>query len=373
MKTPNRRLPIINGRIIARCAALAIWCIAARHLSADTIGPISELEYRYVTSDVSGSHTTTPGVSVFGLNHDGVGDLVFLTTPTTGIRGTGSLLQTGRHVLTAAHVVTNANTNVIGSFLSGTIKFETTSGSVIIPYQSITVDPLYNGDATEGHDIAIVTLSQTAPIFVPRYEIYRGNAEIGVDSIKVGYGQSGIGTTGTSILSGTKRAGKNEYDVDARSVLSALGSGVNPFDGGALPGVGLSLAYDFDDGTVTRNAMDGYFPIDFNSDLGFGVDEVNSAPGDSGGPTFIIDSGIFKIAGVTSYGFGFNGNPDISPGTNSSFGEIAVDMRVAAEQIFIDGAIPEPGSCVLMAIGIGLLCCRYRPARLNLTIDDGQR
>jgi hypothetical protein len=321
-------------------------------------------ENRYVTSDVSGSHTTTPGVATFGLNHDGVGDLVLLTTPTSGVRGTASLLPTGLQVITAAHVVTQPNSTTLTPFLSASVKFELSSGNVTIPVASVTVDPLYDGDTTHGHDLAVVTLSSVAPVAVPRYTIYTGGAEIGAASIKVGYGQTGIGSTGASGLSGTKRAGKNEYDADSRDVLSALGGGSNPFagSGGILPPAGTTLAYDFDSGVAANNAL-SFAPINFGSDLGFGADEVNSAPGDSGGPTFISNGGIFQIAGITSYGFGFGaGGPDVSPGTNSSWGEVSVDMRLgsSAYTSFLAPFVPEPVALPVLTLAVTLVCGRRR-------------
>ena len=113
------------------------------------------------------------------------------------------------------------------------------------------------------------------------------------------------------------------------------------------------MGYDFDNGLAAQNALI-YNPINFGSDLGFGADEVGSAPGDSGGPTFLFDAvdNRFEIAGVTSYGFGFSGLPDIAAGTNSSFGEVAVDMHVGNYLPFINSKIPEPTSVVLMLLGL---------------------
>jgi secreted trypsin-like serine protease len=319
-------------------------------------------EMRLVTSDASGTHTTTPGTPTFGLNNDGVTDLLITFPPGPGggtFRGTGALLPTGLHILTAAHVVTN-NSGALVPGTTGTVEFEVPGGSVFRNVSSITVHPSYNGNATSGNDIAVITLSALAPAAAPRYNVFTGSvaSAIGAQSIKVGFGQSGHGNTGATTASGTKRAGLNEYDADARDVLSNLGGGSNPF-GGALPAAGASIAYDFDNGTANQNAM---VAVGFASDTGFGNDEVNSAPGDSGGPTFVFENGEWRIAGVTSYGFGFTGNPDISNGTNSSFGEISVDMFVPGYAAFLTPFVPEPGSMAFVLTTLLALGTRRRKA-----------
>lgn len=323
----------------------------------DRVAPVDSYQPLLVTSDNPGntpSHLTSPGTPAFGVNVDGVADLI-VTIPGVGsFRGTGSLLLSGNTLLTAAHVVTNSS----GAFVPGTTataKFETPTGNVFVPVLNFFVHPSYNGDLSEGNDVAVVQLSGSAPVNVPRYDIYRGTSEVGATGIKVGYGLSGYGQTGlVNGTSGTKRAGLNEYDNDARPILSQFGGGVNPFDGGPLPAAGLSLIYDFDSGNAANNLFN-------NNDLGFGADEVNAAPGDSGGPTFINDGGVYKIMGVTSYGFGFNANPpDTNPGTNSSWGELTVDMRVAGYQSFLNAYVPEPTLLSVLALGAFVAVRRRR-------------
>ena len=66
--------------------------------------------------------------------------------------------------------------------------------------------------------------------------------------------------------------------------------------------------------------------------------EVLSAPGDSGGPTFIDG----YIAGVTSYGYRLSGS-DIDGGLNSSFGEFGADTRVSSYINWIDKVLAGGG------------------------------
>jgi secreted trypsin-like serine protease len=339
---------------LAVIAVLLVWSTVTR---AAVLTPTAMQNF-YVTSDSAGSHTTTPAVNAFGVNVDGVAELI-VSTPRGTFGGTGSLLLGGQSLLTAAHVVSNSSGVVDATNVQ--VIFHTSAGTVILNSSVVAKNASYDGNTSHGNDLAVVTLSAPVVSTVPRYDIYRGTSEIGATSVKVGYGLSGIGSSGTNSVSfpfGTKRAGLNEYDRDARDVLSALGGGSNPF-GGSLPNAGLTIAYDFDSGSANNNAF-AFNPINYGSDLGFGADEVGAAPGDSGGPTFILDSGVYKIAGVTSYGFGFNGLPDSSPGTNSSWGEVAVDARVAGYQSFIDSLLPEPTALGTITFALTAMILRRR-------------
>ena len=126
------------------------------------------------------------------------------------------------------------------------------------------------------------------------------------------------------------------------------------------------LAYDFDSGLPENNAL---AMIGFESDLGFGADEVFPAQGDSGGPSFINGA----IAGVTSFG-GRLPEADVTNQTDSSWGEAGFDTRVSMFREFILEAtngearfVPEPTSLLLAAIvcaaACGALNRRRRPVR----------
>ncbi|MEO0587733.1 MAG: trypsin-like serine protease, partial [Planctomycetota bacterium] len=377
---------------------------------------LAEMEPRLVTPTGPGALQTTPGVPLdFGslfsteLDIDGVAEL-FISVPGAGtFRCTGTLLDGGTQVLTAAHCIDSSNTGTLEPGTTVTVFFDTGGGTVVSSAATITLHPDYTGNLTGGNDIAMLTLASPVPTSVPQYDIYRGVNVVGLGEprVKVGYGQSGTGVTGATTGAGTKRAGLNSYDFDARGVLSAFGGGDNPF-GGPLPDAFDTLAFDFDSGSSGNDAFGQVFAGSGLDNTGFGSFEVNSAPGDSGGPTFIeandttltlsgggdlgafivgteatttltidragrnttdyavtvagdaIGHGTtvetfaeaddlpdFKVLGVTSYGFGLNGLPDTSAGTDSSFGEFAVDSSATAEQVFIDsigGAVAPAGA-----------------------------
>lgn len=278
----------------------------------------------YTTYGNPGDYETGPGGSL-----DGVGKLILTRTDFT-VGCSGALLSTGIHVLTAAHCVTDNNGNL--NLVSGDVTFEGDSSTVSIAVNAgaTSVHPDWDGDILRGNDVAVLNLVSIAPSDITRYDIDRnGNDDIGAVGSKAGYGKSGNGNDGDVLGWGTKRDGQNKYDDTADTMLKALR--LKP---GKDFASGSVLQYDFDNGKSQNDAF-GFF---FNKhDLGLGQPEVNSAPGDSGGPT--LTNGV--VSGITSYGVRlqtvFGASSDIDGELNSSFGEFSGDTRVAKYASFIDG------------------------------------
>ncbi|REJ68721.1 MAG: hypothetical protein DWQ31_07050 [Planctomycetota bacterium] len=268
-----------------------------------------------VTSDTSGSHTTTPGVPQFGLDHDGVG-LMRITFTGGTIRCSGSLLtQGGRQwALTAAHCANGA--------ISATMEFDTPGGLVVetvsTPSQ-ITVHPNYNGDTFSGYDVALLEFDAPVDPTIPSYELNRSVEEVGEQIVMVGYGETGHGSTGRIPgTAGTKRIGLNRYEYQG---VGGLPGGFGIFNNHT------QLTWDFDSGLAANDAFARNYG--FPEDLGFGDDEVGLAPGDSGGPSFINDGGVMKIAGVHSHGFLIGGHQgDYGGSLNFGWGEFQGDARI---------------------------------------------
>jgi len=84
--------------------------------------------------------------------------------------GTGVLLYDGRAVLTAAHLFSGRST-------SATVYFETINGLETLVSNRVLINPFYTSDSD--HDLALVWLSNSAPLGAERYGIYRGADEIG--------------------------------------------------------------------------------------------------------------------------------------------------------------------------------------------------
>jgi hypothetical protein len=218
--------------------------------------------------------------------------------------GTGSLLSSGRHILTAAHVVDVANIDLnadgkadVGNGIVDSqrfaVQFDTASGPIVITSTAATVHRSWNGNINNGFDLAVLELPVLAPVAADRYDLYRTTDELGKEFTVVGYGASGTGATGHDGRYGVKRRGQNVFD-------DAQGGG--------------RLVFDFDPFLLLGG--------------GLGDRESNTAPGDSGGPNFIGG----RIAGVTSGGVR----------QDSKFGDTSIAARVSTTFPFIDGIVNQP-------------------------------
>jgi len=282
----------------------------------------------YTTADSPVNHEVSSGGTL-----DGVGLIQLTRTDFPGfiIICSGSLLTTGTHVLTAAHCITDNSGNFV--LVSGTVTFEGDSGTetVTVDVANSAAHPNYNGDFIRGNDVAVLKLDFAPSSDITRYDIDRNSRDdVGTTPDKTGYGRSGTGVTGDTIVSGTKRTGQNLYDDVADTMYKALG--LKPGKDFVKGGV---LQYDFDNGNSANDAFGFFFE---NSDLGLSNNEVNSAPGDSGGPS----QNNLVITGVTSYGltltFDDDTTSDVTPNVvDSSFGEFSGDSRVSKYTKFIDG------------------------------------
>jgi secreted trypsin-like serine protease len=308
----------------------------------------NEKRPRYVTAGNPAHSVVNPG-----MGFDGVVDLL-IKTESENFGCSGSLLTSGRHILTAAHCFTDGNQNIIANSIQ--VFFDLPTGSISRKSANLFIHPDWTDDVTiVNGDIAIVELSSEAPTAAERYDIYRTTDEIGKIGIKVGYGNSGYGNEGDTSWDGLKRFGKNMYDAPGEILSNEPKLEVFPIPRAVL-------AYDFDNGLPANDAFGRHFGL---ADTGLGLEEANSAPGDSGGPTFI--NGF--IAGITSFGTCYNypecSGSDIDNILNSSFGEFSGDTRVSTYANWIDSilsrpaTVPESGSVGAVLL-VGLVALRYR-------------
>jgi len=264
---------------------------------------------------------------------DGVAKLTI--TRANGTFGcSGTLIGAGDWVLTAAHCLAGAT--------SATVSFAQASGAPILSAASFLVHSSWNGGLENGGDLGLIRLAATAPASVTRYDLLRdADIETIATATLAGYGISGNGNTGSNSASygfGTLRSGLNRLDT------------VYDF----IPG--SPFAYDFDNGLTAQDAI-GQITDGLLQDLGFGNDEVLTAPGDSGGPSF---AGTL-LAGVHSFGATVGPPIDIRDNfVNGNFGELGGDTRVAFYSSWIDAAItpvPEPAVRVTLLAGLAFLGC----------------
>jgi hypothetical protein len=214
------------------------------------------------------------------------------------------------------------------------VTFYLSGGPVTYDGASYFVYPGWNGNFEDGNDIAIIRLS-TSVSGVSGYSIFTDNNFMGGAIAQLaGYGLSGYGSTGTNESAypfGTLRMGQNKLDT----VWNIPG---NPF------------AFDFDDGTRRRDTIGNL--IRGLRDLGTGDYEVMTAPGDSGGPSFING----QIVGIHSFGATFGRPFDVDNNLNSSFGELGGETRVAFYADWIRSTmVPEPTTIILIGSGLILV------------------
>ncbi|SDX30408.1 Trypsin [Allochromatium warmingii] len=256
-------------------------------------------------------YQTTPGTGYDGVVRVQVGSYY----------GSGSLLFDGRAVLTAAHLFSHGHTNT-------SVTFETTAGSQTVTATQVVIHPKHNR-IDISNDLALVWLSETAPVAANRYNLYRDTNELDQTMTMVGYGMTGSGTIGTDAYSSEppRLRAYNQFDADGAVLKQALGTSMT-----WSPPAGTQLIADFDDGSAAHDALGDILNA---WDTGLGDYEGLIGVGDSGGPALIAG----QVAGVASYTARLTsetGSADIDAIANNSFGEVGAWTRVSAYQQWID-------------------------------------
>ncbi|MCX6614390.1 MAG: trypsin-like serine protease [Acidobacteria bacterium] len=259
----------------------------------------------------------------------------FSNVPSVGLCS-GSLLATGQHFLTAAHCI-------LGYSGAATVTFTNSLGANFY-YTSTAMIAHPNfvaGQYIAGNDIAIIKLNQQVDASINRLSLYTGGGnEQGSEATLIGYGRTGVGTTGSIAGTfGTRREGQNVVD----NVTGNL------------------LYFDFDNGNAAQSTLGG---------LGLGTREVSIAQGDSGGPALING----KIAGINSFitCVGSGGvclsTIDVDSTLNSTFGEQFATTRVSTYLTWInqntfESSVPEPSTYATGLLGLVICLAKARKTR----------
>jgi hypothetical protein len=165
--------------------------------------------------------------------------------------------------------------------LAGLKVFLNVPGSALtLSASALTLHPDYE-TVSNNNDLAIIRLSEPAPVIAEQFDIYRDRDEVGQSVTLIGYGAPATGLNGlmSEGETPTKRGGTNRIDASTDTLksqpLAGIGWRIEP---------GKQLAFDFDDGTAAHDAFGRLFGI---TDPGQGALEVFTSPGDSGGPLLI--------------------------------------------------------------------------------------
>jgi hypothetical protein len=342
---------------------VSLWCAAAVLLAAPaqaiTIGSGNVQTMDVVDTNPSdSSYLTTDGASMSGVV------MIFIAGIGTC---TGALLGDGTSILTAGHCV-DQGTVVAPSAI--TIYFEGPGGlNVSNPYTatSIAVDPGFNGSNYEtsgytgGQDLAVIQLNALAPASATEYQLDMEPATLGANTVLDGFGACGTGMTGyetSGCAGGTLRAGENDFGTTANLLSSATG---DPFIQNGSSNELIGQFYDSSDPSTNALRCSTSNTTGCTSSPYSPSDEVDIAPGDSGGPALQDVNGTWEIVGVNDIidcANLFNGDCAMPPSEyfstdNSSFGQLFGDTSVVGidnENLnFIEAqTAPEPGTLSLM-------------------------
>lgn len=292
-------------------------------LSAAALGALALLPATQATAGVIRNDRSDSTYRELAAQYPSAGRLLFAIDDT--FQGTVALcsgvLITPDFVLTAAHCIDET--------ARPSVLF-TVEGQDYVGTRQI-IHPQYTGNISDGFDIALVQLDRSVVGVAPA-PIYTGSNEVGQTGVSVGFGRSGVGSTGATTAAGIERAGQHTIDSSQ----------------GFFGPDGQFLLSDFDDPNNSDglNAFGSTVPLDL---------EYAVAGGDSGGGLFLNDGGTDFVAGIGSFIGAFGGSAgDGSP--NSSYSDISGFSRVSAFTDFINSTIPEPGSAMVLAVaGLGLL------------------
>jgi secreted trypsin-like serine protease len=253
---------------------------------------------------------------IAGWGHVDLSGVVLVRSP-YGVTSSGILLESGRHVLTAAHCVAGFCSPDNG--LKGRVEVFSGNKQKIIPWEKVSLHPAYSQGGA--WDAGIIELAREVDAgFAARYQLARSPRLLPEMILRAGWGKGGTGITGENGSTGKLLAGLNHHEARTRGKLTKgfrCGSDHLPL-----------LLSDFDGG-AGDDPLSGFAAsvgLDMPANPGAGALECQIANGDSGGPVFARDASGQTVVVALQVGRISRG-ADIDHRLNSSWGELAVDVE----------------------------------------------
>ncbi len=294
---------------------------------------------------------------------------VGITEGAASFGGTGVLIASD-WVLTAAHNWNNAAVTALTFTIGGTPYTADMAQRFQHPLWNAAPAPLTNATVgiSQGWDIALFRLT-TPVVGITPAQLYTGTSELNAQVYTVGFGRTGTGTTVvTNNVSGAIHGISNVIDRATSQTSGGFTGGqlFYDFDSGAAGGNTLATAGLPDNGAFSTTldpagTISGTTSATTQMTLNAATVEGGTAQGDSGGPTYLLDGGTWKVAGITSWGI----NPADGFGSNGLYGDVTAVTRVSSHVTWINSivAVPEPSAVMLVLTSLLFFSLmRKRPA-----------
>ena len=267
-------------------------------------------------ADVATNLSGQRNAHITGWGYVDLSGVVIVRSP-YGVTSTGILLESGRHVLTAAHCV--AGFSASGDDLQGRVEVFSENKQKIIPWKTISLHPAYRQGGA--WDAGIIELAQEVNAgFAARYPLARSPRPLPEMILRAGWGKSGTGMTGEIGSTGKLLAGLNHHEARTSGKLTK---------GFLCADDHLPLLLSDFDGGPGNDPFSGFAAsagLDMPANPGVGALECQIANGDSGGPVFARDPCGKTVIVALQVGRISRG-ADIDHRLNSSWGELAVDVE----------------------------------------------
>lgn len=196
-----------------------------------------------------------------------------------GVISSGVLLESRRHVLTAAHVVKDVISDP--KFPQARVEIHGSS-TLSIPWRSVTLHPQYQKNPC--WDTAIIELVDMIPPTLASAHRLTTTSPLGMVVVKCGWGKTGTPTTGETLPSGQRIAGLNRFDAQIDDRIAKILSFPKPSP--------FLLISDFDNGSAAKDFL--------CNNKGTGSHEAHLGNGDSGAPAFVCrNDGTWVIAAIS--------------------------------------------------------------------------